>query len=425
MAGFISVEGPCLVLLRWLDISEKKTVNREITSRVNDQGPTASVEWRLLLAGSSADADAGESDFARAHMLEPQEAGRFDWDLVLRLAEGHGTSSLLYQNLASSGAAVPAAVLASLRQRHETNVRKSLFMARELTRILDCTDSLGVEVIPYKGTVLSEVYYGDIALRQSGDIDLFVRKLDVARIKSAVCDLGYAPRFTIPEDSEEDYIESGYEWTFDSAAGKNLLELQWALQPRFYSVDFDMDGLFDRAANTMVAGRRVKTPSSEDLLLVLAVHAAKHVWGRLIWLCDIAQILKRENLNWDFVQARARQFGIERILHVTLLLTNRFLTTKIPLALETATREDRGARVFADEIEVAVVKGMSYEEQKISYFHLMMRLRERRVDQLRFLTRLTFTPGPGEWEAVHLPKLLFPLYRVVRMARLATMWAKK
>ena len=32
--------------------------------------------------------------------------------------------------------------------------------------------------------MLSEVYYGDMALRQSGDIDLFVRKRDVARIKS-------------------------------------------------------------------------------------------------------------------------------------------------------------------------------------------------------------------------------------------------
>jgi putative nucleotidyltransferase-like protein len=422
MAGFIRVECPCVTLLRWLDISEKKTVNREIPSRVDNPGPTASVEWRLLLAGSSA--DAGESDFGRSHRLELQEAEGFDWELVLRLAEDHGTSSLLYQNLASSGEVVPAAVLASLRQRYETNVRKSLFLARELMRILDCTDLLGVEVIPYKGIALSEVYYRDIALRQSGDIDLFVRKRDVARIKSAVCDLGYAPRFTIPEDAEKDYIKSGYEWTFDSAAGKNLLELQWALQPRFYSVDFDMDGLFDRAANTMVAGRRVKTLSSEDLLLVLAVHAAKHVWGRLIWLCDIAQILKRGNLNWDFVQARAREFGIERILHVTLLLTNRFLTTKIPPAVERATREDRGARVFADEIEAAVANGVSYEEHKISYFRLMLRLRERRVDRFRFLTRLTFTPGPGEWEALHLPKLLFPLYRVVRMARLATRWAK-
>jgi len=66
-----------------------------------------------------------------------------------------------------------------------------------------------------------------------------------------------------------------------------------------------------------------------------------------------------------------------------------------------------------------VAAGVTYEEQQVSYFRLMMRLRERRADRVRFLTRLTFTPGPGEWEAVRLPKSLFPLYRVVRLARLA------
>ena len=283
---------------------------------------------------------------------------------------------------------------------------------------------MGIEAIPYKGIVLSEVYYGDMALRQSGDMDLFVRRHDVARIQSAIRQLGYILRVPVPEDAAEDYIASGYECTFDSPAGRNLLELQWALEPRFYAVDFDMGGLFKRAVNVTVAGRRVKTPSAEDLLLVLSVHAAKHVWGRLIWLCNIAQILKLGNLNWDWVQAHARKFGIERILHVTLLLVNRLLATAIPAAIEKLIFADRAARAFADEIAVAMPHGVSYEQQQISYFRLMMRLRERRADRLRFLTRLTFTPGPGEWEAVRLPKALFPLYRLVRLARLASRFAR-
>ena len=275
-----------------------------------------------------------------------------------------------------------------------------------------------------RGIVLSEVYYGDMALRQSGDMDFFVRRHDVARIQSAIRQLGYTLRVPVPEDAAEDYIASGYECAFESPAGRNLLELQWALEPRFYAVDFDMDGLFQRAVNVTVAGRRVKTPSPEDLLLVLSVHAAKHVWGRLIWLCDIAQILKLGKLNWDWVQAHARTFGIERILHVTLLLANHLLATAIPAPIEKSILEDRAARAFADEIAVGMARGVSYEKQQVSYFRLMMRLREHRADRLRFLTRLTFTPGPGEWEVVRLPKPLFPLYRLVRLARLASRFAR-
>jgi hypothetical protein len=376
-------------------------------------------EWDLLLAASSADPPEGDFDRVRRRLVRPIE-----WEALLHLADHHGTSSLLYQNLARVSDVIPSAVLSSLRQKYQKNVHKSLILARELIRILDCCEALGVEVIPYKGVVLSEVYYSDMALRQSGDMDLFVRKHDVARVRSAVRELGYTPRVPISADAEADYLASGYECTFDSALGQNLLELQWALQPRFYAVDFDMDGLFERAVGVTVAGRRVKTPSAEDLLLVLSVHAAKHLWGRLIWLCDIAQILNRKNVNWDSVQSRAREASIEKILHITLLLANRFLATVIPAPIEKSVFADRAARAFADEIATAVAAGSSYQEQQLSYFGLMMRLRERRADRWRFLTRLAFTPGPGEWEAIRLPKPLFPLYRLVRLARLASKFAR-
>ena len=319
---------------------------------------------------------------------------------------------------------VPAATLAALREKYERNVHRSLFLARELVRVLDCIEALGVEAIPYKGIVLSEVYYGDMALRQAGDMDFFVRAADVKKIKSAVRDLGYTPRVAIPENAEADCIASGYEATFDSAAGKNLLELQWALQPRFYAVDYDMEGLFQRSVTAAVAGRGVKTPSPEDLLIVLAVHAAKHVWGRLIWLCDIAQILKRDGLDWNFIQSQAQALGITRILYITLLLTNRLLGSEIPAALENALRRDEAARALAEEIALSVAAGVSYEEEKLSYFRLMTRLRESRTDRWRFWSRLAFTPGPGEWAAIKLPRPLFPLYRFVRLARLAAQFTR-
>jgi len=383
--------------------------------------PSTSVprEWDILRAASNPDPRPSDHD-----ALRPLLEAAVDWDALLRLADHHGTSSLLYKNLAALADVIPPAVLKSLRQRYETNVHKSLFLTRELFRILDCLEALGIAVIPYKGLVLSEVYYGDMALRRSGDMDLFVRPRDVLRIKAAIRDLGYLPRLLIPEVAEVDYIASGYEFTFDSPAGLNLLELQWALQPRFYALDFDMEGLFERAAVVQVAGRSLRTPSANDLLLVLAVHAAKHVWGRLIWLCDIAQILRRENLDWDWIENRARADGIERILHLTLLLTNRFLATPIPAPMLDAVHRDEPAQSLVEEMESSVVQEVSYEEQKISYFRLMMQLRERPRDRLRFLARLTFTPGPGEWEAIRLPEALFPFYRLVRLVRLASRFAR-
>ncbi len=375
-------------------------------------------EWQLLLA-SSAPGPAGEATL-RSLVRAP-----IDWNACLQLADRHGTPSLMYQNLARLPEAVPAEVLATLHTRHQSNIRKSLYLTRELIRILDCVEALGIEMIPYKGVVLAETLYGDMALRQPGDIDVFVRAKDVARIKEAVGQLGFAPRLQIPASAERDYLAAGYELTFDSAAGKNILELQWALQPRFYAVDFDMEGMLQRAVAVHVGGRAMKTPAPEDLLLVLAVHAAKHVWGRLIWLCDIAQLLKRQNLDWNWIGSQASTLGIERMLRITLLLTHRLLGAAIPSAVQAALADDRTAMRFADEIGAAMARGTTYEEEQVAYFRLMMRLRERRSDRLRFLTRLTFTPGPGEWETVRLPAPLTPLYRLVRLTRLAARLARR
>ena len=405
-------------LIRWLT-----SVNPELLSPVGPLATLTSVErdWNLLLAAGAP--DCGQRDLDRIRSLLKSESP-VDWTAVLDLADRHGTSSLLYRNLSRLPEVVPSSALALLAQRYQTNVHKSLFLTRELIRILDCLDGLGIEVLPYKGLVLSEMYYGDMALRQSGDLDLFVRKGDVLRIKDAVRELGYTVRVPIPEEAEHDYISSGYECSFDSAAGKNVLELQWALQPHFYAVDFDMEGLFDRAVKVTVAGRTVKTPSPEDLFLVLSVHAAKHVWGRLIWLCDIAQISNAGNLNWKWIEGQAQELGIERILRVTLLLANRFMETAIPPPIEKSIKADHVAQAFADEISASVIRGVSYEEDQRSYFRLMMGLRERRADRIRFFTRLAFTPGPGEWEMVRLPRSAFPLYRLVRLARLAARFAR-
>ena len=273
--------------------------------------------------------------------------------------------------------------------------------------------------MPYKGLALAELIYRDIALRQSGDIDLLIHPRDLPRIRAAVQELGYTPHLKLSEPQERAYLQSGYEYAFDGTAGPNLLEVQWAIHPRFYAIDFDMQELFRRAVKVAVAGHPMKTPSPEDLLLVLSAHAAKHVWGRLVWLCDLARIINLPTLDWSRIASQAKALGIVRILRVTMLLANQLLSATIPPAAQAILPEDLVTLPLANEIQTHLVSESAYNVESSAYFRLMMRLRERPADRRRFLQRLVFTPGPGEWQAVRLPAPLFPLYRLVRLSRLA------
>ena len=375
---------------------------------------TLDAEWSLLLTASSIIPPDEKRDRMRLLLRGPLR-----WKSLFALADRHGTQPLLYQALLCVEEAVPADEMCSLKQTYQTNVHKAMFLSRELIRIMDCLAAAGLEVMPYKGLAVAEALYGDIAMRKSGDLDLLIRASDLPRIRSAVRELGYIPNWSLSEVEQRAYVKSGYECAFDSPLGRNLLEVQWAIQPRFYAMDFDMNALFQRAVTVAVAGHPMKTPSPADLLLVLSAHAAKHVWGRLIWLCDIAQLMNLPTLDWDWIGSQAKALGIARILRVTMLATHRLLGANIPSAAEASLPEDAEAAGLAAEIETHIKNEATYNVESLAYFRLMTRLRERRIDRLRFLQRLILTPGPSEWKAVHLPQPLFPLYRMVRLSRVA------
>ena len=381
-------------------------------------GASTDAEWSLLRAACSASAKTRDDDIRK--LLQAP----IRWNDVLNLADRHGVEPLLCETLARTQELVPQEILRSLAQTQQANLHKSLFLSRELIRVVDRLSDAGVHVLPYKGLALAEMIYGDIAMRRTGDIDLLIHARDFPAIREAVRDLGYTPHATFSEVHMKEYMETGYECAFDGPAGRNLLEVQWALQPRFYAVDFDVDGLFERAQKVEVAGHPMMTLSAEDMFVVLSLHAAKHVWGRMSWLCDLERVINLPNLNWTWIGAQARELGIERILRISVLLVNRLFDSAIPAAAEHVLIEDRQARKIADEILASMTKETAYDVESISYFRLMMRLRERRRDRLRFLSRLISTPGPGEWQSVLLPRPLFFGYRLIRLFRLAARVAR-
>jgi len=377
-------------------------------------GAALNSEWSILLAACSA-----VSPREKRSRLLPLLHQPVRWRELFALADQHGCQPLLHQSLLEIEQAVPQQELLSLKQSYQANLHKALLLSRELICLVERLSALGIAVMPYKGPALAEIAYGDIALRQSGDIDLLIRPADLPRIRDAVRDLGYTPHQLLSEPEERAYLKSGYECPFDGTAGRNLLELQWGILPRFYAIDFDMGSLFDRAVNISVAGQPMRTPCAADLFLILSAHAAKHVWGRLVWLCDIARLMNLPGLDWHWIMSQAEELGIARILRVTMLTANRLLGAAVPAAAQDGLSEDRTAARLAEEVQTHIVSPGAYDVESLAYFRLMMRLRERQADRLRFLTRLAFTPGPSEWKAVRLPGPLFPLYRMVRLSRLA------
>ena len=371
---------------------------------------TFSAEFQLLLACCSLrttkDAD-----------VRSRIEASVDWGQVLRLAEHHNVMPLVYQSLREVSEAVPAGILNEVHARYQNNARKNLRFTAELFRILDCLESHRIPAIPFKGPVLAETVYGNLALREFSDLDILVRRRDFLRAKVAVRELGFTPAWRLSNAEESAYLTSGYECAFDGPAGRNLLELQWGIVPAFYAVDFDLEEFFERASRCDFGNRSVVALSPEDLLLSLGVHTSKHAWIRLCWLRDVAGVAQSTALNWACVWQEARRLGIERILTINLRLANMLLGAG---ACQSEQQRDHPETIaISDRIAADMPSAEEYSTESLEYFRLMLRLRERRSDRVRFALRLLFTPSVGEWSVVRLPGPLFPLYRLIRLFRVA------
>ncbi len=350
-----------------------------------------------------------------------------DWSEVLRLAEYHGVLPLAARNLIETARGLPLEIERSLRSAYEENVRRSLWFASELARIMRHFECKQLRAIPYKGPVLSQLLYCDLALRRFSDLDLLISSTDFERTKEALAEIGYRPATDLTPAVERFWLRTGNERSFDGAAGKNLVELQWALLPHFYAVDLFVKDLMARASRAVVGGCEMPCLSPEDSLLVLCVHAAKHLWMRMIWLSDIAETLRSQSqaqtqtqsVDYSLVFSRARALGIMRILGVSFWLVKNVLRAEIPKPAEDMIAADPRVPALGREFAERLARGAAYDFESTEYFRLILKLRERRGDRWRYLWRLVWTPGTGEIAAVRLPEAFFPLYRIVRVGRLA------
>ena len=373
-----------------------------------------SPELDLILACCGDDSDGRLS--IRIQQILPRGV---DWERLVQLTLHHGVVPMVFCRLSAENDASRSAGLEAFRQEDRANAHRTLWLTLELLNIHRHLQARGLEVLPYKGPVLAEMLYGNVTLRQFSDLDFLVRSDDLAKIKEALAELGYAPGLQLAQLAERDYLKSGYEYTFDGARGRNLLEIKWQILPRFYSIGFDVNDFLKRAAVVTIEGQKLRTLGEQDLMLVLCVHAAKHAWKQISWLCDIVQLARSHSLDWAEVQASAIDLGIMRIVAVTFLLAHKLLGAALPDQLKTEIEKDGEAEILAQRILHVVVAEEEFNPESMAYFRLMVRLRERRQDRVSFWWRLLITPGAGEWAAVRLPSPLFPLYRVLRICRLA------
>ena len=348
-------------------------------------------------------------------------AAALDWESLLRAAETQGVEPLVCWHLSESAPeSVPGRLRERLRARFALHARSNLLLAGELVRILGRLEAAGITVLAYKGPVLAETLYGNLALREFSDLDILLEPQGVLRAQETLVGVGYRASLELSARQQAAYLRSGCEMAFVSRDGAIMVELHWRIAPRHFCAEPPASEFLARAQWGSVGGAQVRTLGPEDLLLALSLHAAKHLWHGLGWICDISELLRAfPALDWAAVEGRAQKLGLRRLLYLPLQLASELLGAPLPAEVQARVAGDLEVQAMAREVLRRPLLEAAGPEWSVADHRFLLRARERRGDRLRYLLRLAVTPGTAEWQSVRLPGFLFPLYPAVRLVRLA------
>jgi len=342
---------------------------------------------------------------------------------------------LLYWHLdATCSDAVPANVFDHLRDHFRANSSRNLFLTGELLRLLNAFEAQEIPAVPYKGPALAAFVYGNLALRKFNDLDILVHPRDVPKAKKALASMGYQAQYRLSRAQEAAFLRSQREQSFRRDDEKSIVDLHWGFAERHF-LPLDAERLWERLNPIPLGGNVVSNLSPEDILLILCAHGSKHVWERLKWICDVAQLIRvcQEELGWEQVMARARALGSERMLLLGLFLASDLLGAALPESVSQRVRADPTVKALAERTREQLFREtdrsanlfLEGREGAPAFHTLHLKVRERLRDKIRYGLRKATTLTGEDWELLTLPKVLFPFYYVLRTVRLTGKYGRR
>ena len=365
-------------------------------------------------------------DFIRAAIRLPVQADGselvslasaiVDWQDLVACAREHRIAPLLFERIVQQAVPVAAETNDELGKEYDRNLLRSLANATELVTVLKDFEQRGISAMPFKGVVLASSIYGSLNLRPAGDLDLLIFEQDIKRASAALRERGYQLTTRALEDGSPAF-DNYHEFHFERPSDGMVLEIRWKLelQPRFRH-DLGLGWLWPHRRTAKLGGVEVPDIDPERLLLILSMHGSKHVWSRLIWVCDIAKLLEtRSSIDWRLVTAEARRVGLWRSVALGVILAQRICGIAIPEDVRREFESDRDARTLACEIE-----GLIFDQpggvprNRLPYNVRLLDFRDR----ARLLMSFGFlAPNARDREFIRLPKALHPLYYFIRPIR--------
>jgi len=307
-----------------------------------------------------------------------------DWETVLNRSWWHRIRPLTYRHLISQPpGTVPDSVLAELAGHVSELRERNQRLSRVLANVADYFEAAGLRGLVFKGPTLSEDAYGDLSLRECGDLDLLVDRNDFGRIAEVLTAQGFESWW-----ERDDRNQQLFACEFERSDG--TLDVHWELSPAWLNYRVNFARLWETATPLSPDRPGLRKLSPEDTLVVLCIHGAKHWWERLRWISDVAELINRDRVKqWDRVEAAAFDARCWRSVALGLWLAGNLLSARVPSEVMRRLEATPGITRLGQQVRVWLGYAEQSPEMRTTRdrFFFRMGLCERRRDRVSQLVR--------------------------------------
>lgn len=346
---------------------------------------------------------------------------------LMQLAHRNGVLAFVGNNLLEHfEAELPLGLKEKLAEYCHQHALRNIFLTGKLVEVIKSFHNSGIQCVPFKGPTLALRAYKTLAQRQFIDLDILVFPKDFERAVQLLLNNGHSIlESSPPRKTFGIFINRKKDISLTNHDGVRV-ELHWKLSGSYFGMPLQLRELWGRMDKTNLAGLQINTLPFNDLFVYLCLHAARHGFERLEWLCDLNELINSEKeIEWEAIMHHAKRHGCERAVALAMLLIVDLFGTRPPYPGLRSIESDRALmravkrvreRLLASKPDVSRL-GDWYE------YHLMLKekLRDRIKLHLFYLTwyvKLIFRPNLADQKAFALPAMFYPLYYILRPARL-------
>jgi len=212
-------------------------------------------------------------------------------------------------------------------------VFRSAILFNELKQVIRILEKQQIRVISLKGPTLSHLLYQNPHGRFYSDLDLVLHPGELTKAVMALSETGYTlkrPSIDLSDDQWRTYFENLNDVGLVNREKRVYIELHRGIYVPGL-LEQEAEKLFlDLTTEYEINGFRFNSLRPASYFLYLCFHGAKHMYFRLCWLRDVAEFLRRDDLDVNEVVTLARDLEMEKVVRISLALANRYFGIAIP-----------------------------------------------------------------------------------------------